>query len=104
MPSNPYTQLISYFYSKVGDTFTLPEIRLKWETFEVKHPDLSKLKKKNAPNTLTKTLLLKGFLERKIMEGELEYIPAEYPNKCNQYRKKKPPPNSGNENMPTDGI
>lgn len=78
MPSNPYYKFISYLFKRVGDTFTINEIKQKWERFAKKNPDLVP----PPVHVLTETLMIRSFLEGKIEQGEVEKLGGE------KYRKK----------------
>lgn len=78
MPSNPYYKFISYLFKRVGDTFTINEIKQKWERFAKKNPELVP----PPVHVLTETLMIRSFLDGKIEKGEVEKLEGE------KYRKK----------------
>lgn len=70
MPSNPYYKFISYLCAKMGDTFTVQEIKAKWDKFASRHPEL-------IPKVATKfgqVFLIRSFLDGKVERGELELV------------------------------
>lgn len=79
MPSNPYYKFISYLFKRVGDTFTINEIKQKWERFAKKNPNLVP----PPVHVLTETLMIRSFLDGKIEKGEVQKLDGD------KYRKAK---------------